>query len=313
MKKELKIAAVVLAAILVFVAGFGLGASKGINITVNSANGGAVAETAAPAPTAAPVTEAPATTAAPETTAAPAADTTAAPADAPAADTTAAAPSDAPAASGSVPSTPAEIVAKYNEVVNAAKNGGINGSMHKTSNTNIEVTKLSVESLKGTVNSIVSGLIKPSDETFNYTAGVAEDGGNIKDHITPGGRDVALAEAGVANATATADGDGYKMTITLVAEQSTFDGTNTTNPVHHESCLSPLNLATLDLGPAKITSASMNYSGATLNVTVDGQGRMTHYDFKLPMDGEGSGKLAIASLDLGLAGEMVETYDITYS
>ena len=101
------------------------------------------------------------------------------------------------------------------------------------------------------------------------------------------------------------------MTIVLVSEKSTFDGTNTVNPVHHESCLSPLNLATLDISPAKITSADMSYPGATLNVTVDGQGRVTRYDYTLPMEGTGAGSLG-PTIELGLKGEMVETFDITY-
>ena len=114
MKKELKVIAVVLAGIIVFLAGFGLGSSKGITIDVkvDGANTANAAATPAPAPT-------PDTTTAPAP--APTPDTTTAPA--PSSDGNAdAKPNDnndgAPSA---IPSSPKEIAAKYNEVLNALK------------------------------------------------------------------------------------------------------------------------------------------------------------------------------------------------
>lgn len=319
MKKELKVVAVVLVALIVFLCGFGLGASKGITIGLKVEGGAAqVAATVAPTPdTTAPVTAPPAT----DTTAAPVADTTAAPAGdttaAPAGDTTAAPAGDAadttaaPAGNAGVPSSKEEIVAKYNEVVNAAKKLQ-NGTLHKTSVTNVQVTDLPVPALKGTLDSIVQRLITPSDNTFEFVNGQTADGATPNGKITPGDREVALKPEGVATATATADGAGYKMTIVLAPEKSTYDGTNTVNPVHHESCLTPLNLATLDISPANITEADMSYSGATLELTVDGEGRLVSYKSTLPMEGTGKGGIGPISLTLGIAGEMVETFDFTY-
>ena len=309
MKNALRVIAIVVVAALLFGAGFGLGSKKGITVKLEVVgSNGATVNTDTPVnndtPATQPATQPAATDPAPTEPAA-----TEPAATEPAATEPAA---TEPAANGDskLPSSTEEIVAKYNEVINATKKMQ-NGTMHKTSDTSIEVTELSVSFLKSAVNGIVSGLIKPSDDTWTFTNGAAEDGKTPSDAITPGGRDVALQAAGVKSATCTPDGDGYKIAIVLVEEKSTFDGTNTTNPVHHESCLSPLNLATLDISPAKITSADMTYPGATLNVTVDGQGRVTHYDFKLPMSGKGAGSMG-PTLELGLAGEMVEVYDITY-
>lgn len=308
MKNALRVIAIVVVAALLFGVGFTLGSRSGITINLKvegSANSGAKTDTNVPV---ADTTAAPAPTEAP--TAAPTEAPTAAPTEAPAGtdDTTAAPTGDS--SSSAIPSSTEEIVAKYNEVINATKKMQ-NGTMHKTSKTDIEVTDLSVSFLKSTVNGIVSGLVKPSDDTWTFANGVAGDGKTPSSAITPGDRDVALPASGVKSATCTPNGDGYTMTIVLNEEKSTFDGSTTTNPEAHESCLSPLNLATLDISPAKITSADMTYPGATLNVTVDGQGRVTHYDFKLPMSGNGAGSLG-PSLELGLAGEMIETYDITY-
>ena len=324
MKKEIKIVAIVLAALIVFLGGFGLGATKGIEINVDVKGNGS-AQSAAPVvadttPATQPTTAAPAPTEAPtaapaaEAPAAPAGDASSAPAaDAPAADAPA---SDAPAASTGVPATPAEVVAKYNEVVNTAKKDLKYTGMHKVGTIDIQCTDCSVPMLQGTVDKLLQGFMKGTDKTFTVANGVAtdQDGGqaDMNAYVVPNGRPAALKEEYVASATATPAGDGYTLNITLKAETSTYDGTNTVNPVGHESCLDPLNLATLELpAGAKITEASMTYPGATLTVDVNGAGQMTKLDVKLPLEGTGTGKLG-ASLTLGLKGEMHDTYDFTY-
>lgn len=309
MKNALRVIAVVVVAAILFGIGYGLGSQKGITVNLKVEGTGTGATVNTNTTPVAPSTTQPAPDPSEENTDKPAPSEENTDKPAPSDDKTEK-PADEPAASTGVPSSTDEIVAKYNEVINAAKKTQ-NATIHKTNNTTIEVTDLSVSFLKGTVNNIISGLIKPIDETYTLTNGANENGTTASDIITPGGRDVALKAEGVTSATATPDGDGYKMTIVLVSEKSTFDGTNTVNPVHHESCLSPLNLATLDISPAKITSADMTYPGATLNVTVDGQGRVTRYDYTLPMEGTGAGSLG-PTIELGLKGEMVETFDITY-
>lgn len=324
MKKEIKIVAIVLVALIVFLSGFGLGATKGIKINIDVQGNASAQSSATPvvadttpatqtpateAPTAAP-TEAPATEA--PSAEAPAGDASSAPA----ADASSAPAADAPAASTGVPATPAEVVAKYNEVVNAAKKTPQYTSMHKVGTVDIQCTDCSVSMLQGTVDKLLQTFMTNTDKTFTVSGGVATDpDGNQADmnaYVVPNGRDAALKEEYVASATAAAAGDGYTLNITLKSEQSSYDGTNTVNPVGHESCLDPLNLATLELpAGAKITEASMTYPGATLTVDVNGAGQMTKLDVKLPLEGTGTGKLG-AQLTLGLKGEMHDTYEFTY-
>lgn len=318
MKKEIKIVAIVLVALIVFLSGFGLGTTKGIKINVAvSGNGTAqaapvVQTPVTQAPTAAPTTAAPVQET-PSNSVTPGGDTST-----PAADASSAPAADAsqPAASTGVPATPAEVVAKYNEVVNAAKKDLKYTSMHKVGTIDIQCTDCSVSFLQGTVDNLLKTFMKGTDKNFTVANGVAtdQDGGqaDMNAYIVPNGRDAALQEAYVASATATPAGDGYTLNITLKSEQSTYDGTTTVNPVGHESCLDPLNLATLELpANAKITEASMTYPGATLTVDVNGAGQMTKLDVKLPLEGTGTGKLG-ASLTLGLKGEMHDTYEFTY-
>lgn len=309
MRKELKVIAVVLAGIIVFLAGFGLGTSKGIKIDINmNGNAQQANATQAPAPTAAP-TAAPTTTAA----AAPADNTasTAAPADNTA--STAAPSADAPSA---IPSTPKEIAAKYNEVVNALKKQQ-NVTVHKVGAVNIECTDCSVGMLKSLVNTILQSFISSSDDTITFAEGKGQNSKGeekfINDFIYPCGRESAVTENDITNATATAEGSGYKLSFVIKSEKSTYDGTNTTNPTSHMTAMDPLNLATLELPMgAKITNADMTYPGATCEATVDGSGNLTKLHIILPLEGSGTGNLKGMSLTVGLKGQMEDTFDITY-
>lgn len=312
MKKELKVTAVVLAAIIVFLAGFGLGNSKGIQINVDvkgnqsataAANNNA-ANNATPAPTPVPDT----------TTQAPAPSEDSKPADS-AADNKAD-DSKADNNPSAIPSTPKEVTAKYNEVVNNLKKAQ-NVTVHKTGAVNIECTDCSVGFLKSLVNTIVKSFITSSDDTINFSNGQGQNSKGetktVNDFIYPCGRESAITENDVASATATPEGDGYKINITIKSEKSTYDGANTTDPTSHMTAMDPLNLATLELPMgAKITSADMTYPGATCEATVDGSGNLTKLHINLPLEGSGTGSLRNATLTVGLKGNMDDTFEITY-
>jgi hypothetical protein len=303
MKKEIKVVAIVLAALIIFLSGFGIGATKGINVNVKYE--GAAGEVAAPAPTTqAPQTTAP-TTQAPQTTA-PSAD---------AGDSTTKAPeANAPAGDSKVPATTEEIVAAYNKVLNGTKN--YQGKVHikKDSTVSLQITDCPGGNLvKNIVQPVVDNLAGASTWEDDYENGVTPEGGKFYNAITPGDRDAALTVDAVASASATADGDGYKMTITLKPETSKFDGTNTTDPVFHKQITNPLNLAEIDLGDAiQITAADMSYAGATLNVAVDGEGRITSLGLKMPIEGSGTGKAGPINATIGIAGSLDDVYTMTY-
>ena len=312
MKHETKIVAIVLAFLIVFMSGFGLGATKGINIKIEGAAVQAGAQQAAPQTT---TTAAPApqttTTAAPApqtTTAAPAGDTTTTAA--PAGDTTTTA---APSSSGvKVPSGNAEIVAAYNKVVNEAKHYEGKVTLKKHDIINVALPESAASKL---LNPIIANLTKTSPEEYVFDGGkdVNDPARFVSHKIVPNGRDVAVQEAGIASATASANADGgYTMSITFIAETSTFDGTSTTSePTHHKTAMDPLELGSLDLGPVKITNADMRYPGATMTATVDSQGRLVKLEQKLPMEGSGTGKAGFP-ITLEITGSMDGTYEFIY-
>ena len=307
MKKEIKVVAIVLVALIVFLSGYGLGASKGIKIEIGGTvevNGGAVnagASVQQPA-TQAPVTQAPVTQA---PTQAPAGDSTDAPeADAPATDS---------GSTAAVPSTPEEIAAAYNKAVNDYRAFTGNVTTKKTETIAIQVKDLP-SIVASIVNPVVEKFTGTTENTFTFTNGVDADGRTPADKIIPGGRDAAVQAAGLASATATANADGgYTMKMTFVAETSKFDGTkNTSEPTYHMGAMDPLNLGTLDIKPITITEAELNYPGATIEATVDGQGRLVKLVQLLPLNGYGTGKAGI-SATINLEGSMDATYEMTYA
>ena len=219
-------------------------------------------------------------------------------------------------AKSSLPGSLAEICAAYNKAINAAKKMK-NGTMHKVGTVNLVCTDCSIAFLQSTVDTLLQSFTTPTDRTITVRNGVArdQDGNVVSDlnaWITPNGRDCALKTSYIAAASAKATSDGYKIAIRLKTEQSTFDGTNTVVPVGHNSCLDPLNLATLELpASAGITEATMIYPGATLSASVNRSGKLTKLAIRLPIEGTGTGKLGV-TLSLSIKGEMNESYAFTY-
>jgi hypothetical protein len=314
MKKEIKVVAIILVALIVFLSGYGLGASKGIQITIGGTvevNGGAVNAGAVQQPaTQAPVTQAPVTQA----------PVTQAPTEAPAGDDTTDAPAtDAPAAdSGStaVPSGKEEIAAAYNKAVNDYKAYTGKVMLKKTEAIDVKAKDLP-SAVEGIVNGVIQKFITSSTEEFTFENGVDVNDPNryVSHKMVPNGRDAEVQAAGLAEATATPNADGgYTMKIKFVQETSVFDGTsNVSEPTYHKGAMDPLDLGTLDINPIKITKADMTYPGAEVEATVDAQGRLVKLHNYLPLGGSGTGSVSVVKATIGIEGNMDTVYEITYA
>ena len=315
MKKEIKVVAIVLVALIVFLSGYGLGASNGIKIEIGGTvevNGGAAVNAGAQAQpqTTAPTTQAPQTTA--PTTQAPAGDDTT---EAPAGDTTTAAPAG-DSGSTAIPSGKEEIAAAYNKVVNEYKNYKGKVTLKKTESIDVKAKDIpsAVESI---VNGVIKKFITSSTEEFTFENGVDVNDPNryVSHKIIPNGRDAEVQAAGLAEATATPNADGgYTLFIKFVSETSVFDGTsNVSEPTYHKGAMDPLDLGTLDINPIEITKADMTYPGATCEATVDAQGRLVKLHSYLPLGGSGTGSVKIIKATIGIEGNMDTLYEITYA
>lgn len=304
MKNALRVIAIVVVAALLFGIGYSLGSKSGItvNLKVESAETGAKTNTDVPANTT-PATE----PAAPATEpAAPATE----PADKPADSDKKEEKKEEKKDSKGVPSSTAEIIAAYNKAITDVK-AVKNVSINKKEAIDIHVTDCSISAATKLIDPIVQKFITDTDDTLDF---VNDDcnGRNIDSFIPPTNRACALTDAAVLNASANAEGDGYVMTIKLNAEKSTYDGTNTVNPEFNNSVVDPLNLATIEISPAKITNADMSYPGTELVATIDGSGKLAKLVVTLPMEGTGTGSISVFNISVGLAGQLVDTYTLTY-
>ncbi len=321
MKNETKIVAFALALLVIFLSGFGLGATKGI--TINHNYDGAVADANATQQTQA--TEATTTTQPATTTTAPAteATTTAASADtsASAGDTTSATGDTTTAASSgtsSVPGTKAEVAEAYNKAINDYKRFTGNATCKKVETIAIQAKDLP-KLVESTVNSVVQKFTGTNEYSYTFTNGVDPDGRKPYDKMIPWGsadeNPADVTEASLVEGTATANADGgYTMKLKFIAETSKFEnGATTSEPIQHMTAMDPLNLATLEIDPIQITSADMTYPGATVEATVDGQGRLVKLTCNLPLEGSGTGGVGPIEATINIGGSMDSVYEITYA
>ncbi|MBR3816293.1 MAG: hypothetical protein IKJ27_06180 [Clostridia bacterium] len=206
----------------------------------------------------------------------------------------------------------------YNKAINdyRAYKGVV--TLHKVENTVVNITELPAvaKPLESTLNGVIGNLVKPVDETFTFENGKDQNDPNreIGHKMIPWGRDAKVTTADLAEASIKENADGgYTITVKFVSESATFDGTTSTEPVHHMTAMDPLNLGTLDVKPLEIFSAEMTYPGATTSVTVDSQGRLIKLENKLPLEGKGNGGMGFIKATIGIAGQMDSVYDITYA
>ncbi len=299
MKKEVKILAITLATLFIFLTGFGLGAIGEINVSlsgdVNVAGGSSSGSS-----TQTEVT----------TTAAAAVTTTAASGDVSTdADSTTAADSS----SSALPTSIDEIAVKYNELVNTLK-AEQNILIYKTEQVSLDLTDCSVSMATSLINPILSSFISPVDVELPIVDGTDVDGNDAMHYIYPWDRPAEVEGSALSDAYITENADGsYVMYLTFASETSTYDGTTTVEPTGHIGAMDPLNLATLDISPASIDSAEMLYSGATVELSVGADGKVTNLYMYLPMSGGGTGSISVFSLSLEIEGSMETNFEITYN
>ncbi|MFI3141969.1 MAG: hypothetical protein R3Y27_06650 [Clostridia bacterium] len=300
MKKEVKILAITLVTLFIFLTGFGLGAVGEINVSL-SGDVNVAGDSSASTQTE-------------ETTVAVAATTTAAAStDSSTDSSTDADATTAAASSSALPTTVDEIAVKYNELVNALK-AEQNILIYKTEEVVLDLTDCSVSMATSLINPILSTFITPVDVELPIVDGTDVDGNDAMHYIYPWDRPAEVLGSALSDAYITENADGsYVMYLTFASETSTYDGTTTVEPTGHIGAMDPLNLATLDISPATIDSAEMLYTGATIELSVGADGKVTNLYIFLPMSGGGSGSISVFSLSLEIEGSMETNFAITYN
>ena len=211
-----------------------------------------------------------------------------------------------------------EIIAEMKKAFKTVK-AEQNMTAKKDEEISVQLTKLSAESLKNMVNSVIQNLVGAEHITYTFVNGTATavdgDGKAVDGTFTmdgllpPDGKEWNCNPDGVASAIATKKGDGVVYEVKLKEEDTTF-----TEPIppYSSDVFGYLDLTSIDIKIATITDASMHYSGTSVKVTVDGNGRVTEIHYNMPMSGYGAAKAGFLTGEASFEGFDDEVWTFTY-
>ena len=203
-----------------------------------------------------------------------------------------------------------QIIQMMNYYVNLVKSES-NMTATKTEVINVTVTDCSVPALVNTINGIVSGVIGDESEsvTYSFVNDKEAGGGTPFSLIPPTNKQFEVTADGVASASVTKDENGnYVYTVVLVPETTTMASPE---PKYNATAIGYLDLAGIDVSPAKIEQADMTYPGSTVSITVDANDRVVKLYNKLPMSGVGKAKLGLSG-EASFEGALDETWVFSY-
>ena len=249
-----------------------------------------VAQTSVPAATQAPV----ATTAAPFATEAPAqAQTT------------------VPTTADVSQMSKAQIVQFLGNAVNKTK--GYNGDItvqHTEAFDNIEIVNITGGSLvKSVANSLIGGVVKPSDEVLSFHAGTATNKeGELMTLLLPQKGAYSLTDDGVASATIQRVGDGVVVDLTLVSESVGMNDA----PRHNAAGIGYLDVSKLDLSILTVTKADITYPGSTIHAEINADGYVTKAVYTIKLHVDGAGKSGPINGTAEIEGAEVETWILNW-
>ncbi len=212
-----------------------------------------------------------------------------------------------------LPMTKAEVAEAYNEAVNALKAFKGNAEVYKKENTDISLAA-APSALISVLNSVLQSFAGARENEYVFENGEDIDGRTLDTVVMPFGRNADVKAEGLAVAKAYEGKDGaYTIKLIFAPEASLYDGVETvTKPVYNMGAVDSLNLEHLVLDPIVIEKAEMTYTGTTVFVNVDSEGKATALHFELPMEAAVEGKFAFISANVYLEGKMTTDLVVTY-
>ena len=154
-------------------------------------------------------------------------------------------------------------------------------------------------------NPIIEGAIKPTNETLAFTNGQAVDTeGETVPILLPKRDTFFLNAAGVASATARAEGTDTIIDITLVREVGTLD----TPPTYNSTAIGYLNAGMVDLSAVTVTACDITYTGSTMKLKINANGYVVSADYYVPFVVEAAGKAMFISAEVTCEGSDSESW-----
>ena len=163
--------------------------------------------------------------------------------------------------------------------------------------------------VKNLVNGLISDIGGPEDEMLAFNGGSAVNAeGKTMPMLLPSSGNFTLTPAGVANATATAEGDNIKIQLSLSPETASMGQV----PQHHSSCIGYMDIASFGITVVDITKADTTYTGTTVTAVINSAGNIVSYSYDMPLKIAFTGSKGPISADVAIDARQVETWDIQW-
>lgn len=199
----------------------------------------------------------------------------------------------------------------YVDAVNQVKGYKGNITVKKVQNIDIELADVpsAVASVLSEVAEYYAGT---TENTYTFNNGVDAEGRKLADIIPPAGKEAALTEDAFISCFGVEDSDGTYVSIQLIDEEATYDGTKMTQQAEKNAAVvNVLDFAEIDLSPITVTQATVYYPGTMLWTALNTGADVEELETTTPMEISFTGKVGPISFSTTAVVTVTETYTFT--
>lgn len=167
--------------------------------------------------------------------------------------------------------------------------------------------------VKGIVEDLINKAGNKPEANYSFSNGVDQNGSSETPNsvIPPMNSTASVSESAIKSASAVQNADGgYDITLVLNDESQTLQQ----KAVNHGALFNAPDITSFELPSGfKMSQLNFNYTNATINASVNSDGRLTSINYSLPISqGVVQGTMMIATIDVSLHGIYTASVNITY-
>ena len=201
-----------------------------------------------------------------------------------------------------------EILSKMTAAINYTKAYKGNLAVHHSESFTANITECTGGAIGQRVaNSLVSAVVKPTDQTLNFSNGMAiTNEGEQTQILLPKNGQFALSADGIKSANAYQEGNLTVLMVTLVQEN--VDQVKV--PQHNSRSIGYLDPNSVDLMGMTINSGEIQYLGSSIMVKINPAGYVTYARYTIPLHVYGEGSKGSLSGYAVFDGEQTEIWEL---
>ncbi len=201
-----------------------------------------------------------------------------------------------------------EILSKMTAAINYTKAYKGNLAVHHSESFTANITECTGGAIGQRVaNSLVSAVVKPTDQTLNFSNGLAiTNEGEQTQILLPKNGQFSLSADGIKTANAYQEGNLTVLMVTLVQEN--VDQVKV--PQHNSRSIGYLDPSSVDLMGMTINSGEIQYLGSSIMVKINPAGYVTYARYTIPLHVYGEGSKGSLSGYAVFDGEQTEIWEL---